>query len=275
MKISITNKQKKESLISILQQVKQCTDIVQFMCHDDHIYIQGMDRSHVCLFEVKMMKQWFGTYTCEKMFTFNVDSALIHRILSICGNDQVMTLEYDENSKNSDAIDIEFTNTQPTTQLAQPPTQSKPSSTPDFEKFFKLPLIEYNKEIMQIDEREYDADFKMPSKKMQELTNQLANFGENVTFICSEEKIDVSAQGENGTMMVNIPWDMVNEYSICEGETVESMYLLNTLNKMCINTRISDEVHVHIKNDNPLLIHYDLGDDSMCRFYLAPKINDE
>jgi proliferating cell nuclear antigen PCNA len=271
MKFSIASKQKKDCFNSILQQVKQCTDVVQFMCHDDHIYIQGMDRSHVCLFEVKLKKSWFAIYEYQKATTFAVDSSLAHRIFTICGAEQICTLIYDD-AANTDGIALEFTNLSSSTPIN--PASSKPSNQ-DFEKYFNIPLINCDNELLQINENEYDADFKMPSKKWQDLTNQLANFGENVTLLCSEENIDVCAKGENGTMKVNIPWDMVNEYSICEGETVQSMYLLTHLNKICINPRIADEVHVHIKNDNPLLIHYDLGDDSICRFYLAPKINDD
>jgi hypothetical protein len=30
--------------------------------YDDYLYIQGMDKSHICLFDVKIFKSWFNEY---------------------------------------------------------------------------------------------------------------------------------------------------------------------------------------------------------------------
>ena len=80
--------------------------------------------------------------------------------------------------------------------------------------------------------------------------------------------------GMVGEMLVNIPIDDLNEYSIVEGEVIDLKYSLNYIAKMCLTNKISNEVVFCISADYPMKIKYDLGDESSIVFYIAPKISD-
>jgi hypothetical protein len=52
MQLTIKNNHKKNLFISLFGQLKNFTTLINMMFFKDYIYIQGMDASHVCLYEV-------------------------------------------------------------------------------------------------------------------------------------------------------------------------------------------------------------------------------
>ena len=59
MKITIANKNKKDLFVAIFQVLKNCTSLVNVIFEIDRLHIQGMDKSHVCLFDVNIKQKWF------------------------------------------------------------------------------------------------------------------------------------------------------------------------------------------------------------------------
>ena len=144
----------------------------------------------------------------------------------------------------------------------------------EFDKHFKISLVDYEYEEMNIPVVDYDAEFSIAAKKLCEITSQLLSFGSDISIKCSEEKIDLVTDGIAGEMLVNIPIDDLNEYSIVEGDVIDLKYSLNYISKMCLTNKLSSEVIFSISADCPMKINYDLGDDSSIVFYMAPKISD-
>ena len=62
MKLHIETKEKLVFFISLFQQLRLFTKTLCIFFNDDNIYIQGMDASHVCLYESKLMSDWFYYY---------------------------------------------------------------------------------------------------------------------------------------------------------------------------------------------------------------------
>jgi hypothetical protein len=62
MKITITDKKKKDNFISLFSVLKNCSSLINVTFESKLLHIQGMDKSHICLFDVKINKNWFSTY---------------------------------------------------------------------------------------------------------------------------------------------------------------------------------------------------------------------
>jgi proliferating cell nuclear antigen len=152
--------------------------------------------------------------------------------------------------------------------------ESQEHTKGEFNKHFKIPLADYEYDEMNIPVVEYDAEFSISSKKICEITSQMLSFGTDLNIKCSEERIDLVTDGIVGEMLVNIPIDDLNEYSIVEGDVIDLKYSLNYIAKMCLTNKLSSEVIFSISADSPMKINYDLGDDSSIVFYIAPKISD-
>jgi proliferating cell nuclear antigen len=146
------------------------------------------------------------------------------------------------------------------------------SNSSEFDKFFSLPLADIDMNLLGIPDVEYDAEFSIPSKKICEISSQLLLFGQTMNIKCSEERIDLESSGVSGIMKVNIPIDDLSEFSISEGETIDLQYSLNYIQKMCLTTKLSNEISFSISAEFPMRIKYDLGENSHVIFFIAPKM---
>jgi len=215
-----------------------------------------MDKSHICLFDVSILKKWFDEYSVDEVNSVCFDTNIFHLIISTKseGLDIIIHSETDD-SLNVNLVSLEH-------------------SKGDFNKYFKIPLADYEQEEMVIPTVDYDAEFSISAKKICEIVSQMMTFGTDINVKCSEEKIDLITNGIAGEMIVNIPIEDLTEYSIIEGEEVNLSYSLNYINKMCLTNKLSNEIQFFISQQYPMKITYDLGDDSFIVFYIAPKIVD-
>jgi proliferating cell nuclear antigen PCNA len=262
MLIKISDKGKKDLFLSIFHILKGCSSSVTLYLKPDHLYIQGMDKAHVCLFEIKLDANWFDSYSDVVSCTdICVSTVFFYNILSTCEDKHTIELCYNSDEDN-DSIYINLT--------------TGDDVKGSYNKYFKLPLCEIDSTLLVVGEIEYNAEFSILAKKISEIVSQLAIFGDVMNVQCSEsdEKIDIISNGEGGEMRVAIPIDDLSEYSICEGEVINISYSLTYLQKMCITTRLTDEISFCINQEQPLKIRYDLGSGSFFHFFIAPKMVD-
>jgi len=254
MRLLITDKSKKELFVAILQTIKNCSGTINAFFTADSLQIQGMDPSHVCLFETILTASWFNEYMFDATDTANIccNSGLLHTILSKHDGSSI-TIEYDGEPDNLN-ISLEAT------------------KTSDFNKYFKMPLINFDYELMFIPDTEYAADFTICAKKISDITSQMLPFGDDVTITCGEESISLKTDGISGDMLVTVSTDDLTEYSI--GDALELSYSLNYIAKMCLTNKLSEEVTFSLHPELPMRILYDLQDGSFVKFYLAPKCSD-
>ena len=257
MKITISNKNKKDLFVSLFQVLKNCTTLVCVIFETDKLHIQGMDKSHVCLFDVNIQKKWFDEYIVEETTNVSFDTNIFHLIMSTKQESHdIIIHKIEEDYLNIDLV-------------------SKEHAKGEFNKYFKLSLTDYDYQLMNVHEVDYDAEFSISSKKICEIVSQMMTFGTNINIKCSEEKIDLITNGITGEMLVNIPIEDLTEYSIVEGEEIKLSYSLSYINKMCLTNKISNEINFYISGEYTMKIQYALGDDSYIIFFIAPKINDE
>ena len=61
---------------------------------------------------------------------------------------------------------------------------------------------------------------------------------------------------------------------VIEDMTVESSFGIKYISQMCQFYKITDKCEIHISNGIPLLFKLDIDNESLIRFYVAPKIKD-
>ena len=259
MKITISDKNKKDLFVALFQTLKNCTTLVSLVFDTDKLHIQGMDKSHVCLFDINILKLWFNEYIVDKKVEISFDTHVFYTIINSKQDSNNILIQYDE-STDLDNLNVDLV--------------SKENPKGDFNKYFKIPLADYETQLMSIPFVDYDAEFIILSKKICEIVNQMITFGDDIQIKCSEEKINLITNGVTGEMLVNIPIEDLNEYSIVEGESLDLKYSLNYISKMCLTNKLSSDVHFYISSQFPMKIKYDLGDESSFVFYIAPKIGD-
>ena len=266
MKVTITDKKQKEMFISLFNVLKNCSSLINLTFDFELIHIQGMDKSHICLFDVKINKNWFSSYKIVELTKICFDSCFFHSIISTKSDTQDLTMHLSDN--DHDILHIVFDS-------KQKETKNGETKNGEFKKTFKMNLVEYEYEEMNIPVVDYDAEFSLSSKLISDIFSQLNNFGNDILIKCSQEDISLCTNGATGEMKVDIPIDDLNSYSIIEDEEITLTYSLAYINKMCITNKLSNDVNFSLSNECPMKISYSLGDDSSLVFFIAPKMNDE
>jgi len=289
MNFVISNKDKKELFVSLFQVLKSCSTLIHCTFEPAYLHIQGMDKSHVCLYDVKITKEWFDVYEIEDTKMLCFDSNVFHSIITTKSDNQDLIVKMLPDSE--DTLHIHFINKVvicdvkidevkeddakgKNTKKEKKPKKEKQTKViekNEFKKLFKMPLAEYDYEEMVIPSVDYDAEFTFSSKLAADIFGELSNFGTDIMFKCSEDSIHLNTNSVTGEMCVQIPIDDLSSYSIVEGEEVELNYSLVYLNKMCITSKISNEIEFCLSNNCPMKISYNLGEGSTIIFYMGPK----
>jgi len=259
VKFVIGDKDKCNQFVSLFSCLRPFTETYTFAITSDGVSLEGMDPSHVCMFQLKLAADWFMEYNVEKPTTISVSSASLQRVLQTHDGQKIVLCHSDDD----DHVDVAF---------AVGPTDKKRV----FAKAFKLALMTVVDHMdLSVPEFEYTAEMSMPSKTLAQLIDQLGSFADTVNVVCSEESIDLESKGDDTSMNVEIQFDQLTSYEIDEEESVSVCFAVSFLKKVAGAQKLSDSVAVKFSNAYPLLVEYVLEEGSALRFHLAPKIEDE
>jgi len=263
--IQINDKKKKDIFVSIFHILKSCSSTVNLIVDKNIFHIQGMDKSHICLFDLKIHSDWFDMFKVHSKVELCFNINIFYSIISLKTDNQNLIIYINDNNK--DYLHINF-------QTDENGEKIKGKKSSELKKTFKMQLIEYEYEEMNIPSPDYDAEFSFSSKQITDVFSQLNNFGDDIIIKCSENEVKLTANGVEGEMIVDIPIDELTSYSIVEDEEIILTYSLAYINKMCITNKLSSDIDFSLSNDCPLKINYSLGENSALVFFIAPKINE-
>jgi len=254
MRFEISDNKKRDQFIYIFNYLKNFTDKLCLNLSEDKLYIQGMDNSHVCIYELFLVNTWFDIWDVQESKTYGVSLPIFNKILHICSEKQKIIIT----SETNDKLDIEFIS----------------DEKGEFNKYFAMSLFDIDIEMMSIPDQEYDVDMEMESKKFKSLIDELTNFNDTLSLVCSEEEVLLESESEEGKMKVVINIDDIDLLAVVEDKTIEVSFGIKYISQMCQFYKLATNCAIHISEGIPLLFKYDLGDDCLMRFYLAPKIAD-
>ena len=252
--IVIRDSKKRRLFTTMVQIIKSSSSIVNMYLKKDNMSIQGMNDSQVCLFDIQIQNSWFSEYDIIEDKMIHIDSTILYNILSFGSVDTEelkITLE-------EDTISLDFIH-------------------PKYDKFFNIPLIDYEYSWMSIPENDYDSEFSISSKLINEICSQLIVFGDVLTICCSQENITLYSKDiTKGEMKVVISINDLIDYSIIEDSTIEVRFSLNYIQKLCLNTNICSDIQFSLSKNMPLKITYlSQNEEYKLHFFVSPKIEDD
>jgi len=259
MKLTIEDSKTADKLNILFTNLSPLSEYVNIYIEEVGLHMQGMDSAHVCLFDVVLTPSWFTTYEEDKendSDNFCVPARIFNKVLSTYKSDQSITLEF---NGSSDKLIIEFA-----------------GGKSSCDKYFELPLICMESDLMNVEKNDEEADMEMTSKKFTELVSQFEIFDSRITFVLSEEKVLMTASGDEGSMRATLSLEdeQLLDYGIIEGEELSLSFSLEYIKRMTAFNRIAPEVKLEFKTNSPLFMTYDLGEQSVLQLILAPKIDD-
>ena len=255
MRFEITDKKKRDIFITIFNHLKNFTESLVLNIEPNRLYIQGMDTSHICVYELILHASWFQVWDITDSQTFGLSLPIFNKILHICSDKQSIQIH----SENDEDLEIDFTS----------------DEKGEFNKYLKMPLMDIDTDMLHIPSMDYEVDIEMDSKKFKTLIDELANFNETLNITCDENQVSLESSSGEGTMNVVITPDDIDLLAVVEGKEIKTSFGIKYIAQMCQFYKLTASCEIHITEDMPLQLKYKLDDeDCMMRFYLAPKIND-
>jgi proliferating cell nuclear antigen len=252
MEIVINEYKKAEQFVQIFQFLKLFGTNINLKMEKDHFFIQGMDSSHVSVYELNMVNSWFDKYDIDETRVIGLNVNIFYKILNIRDDSQVIKMIF-----NEDTIDIELTG----------------ENKNVYDKFFTMPMIDVDTEELGIPDNDYSLVFSMESKRFKLLIDQFSNFGEDIEFSYNEEQLKVlSNNTTEGSMEINIKLDDMESCEVEEDLEFRCSFSLKQISYMAQFFKLTSDLHIHISEDMPFKLLYNLGDENYLRFFLAPKV---
>ena len=270
MHLIIENKSKIEVFIALFQLLKNWTSHITMNFEKDRLYIQLMDKSHICLADIEIKDKWFSFFECSYNNEISIDSTHFAILLNYGIKHDKIELKYEDDG-NVDKLYINFLNNNECENVNVKKKEGKGS----FAHFYEINLIDVEKDTLGIPKVDYDVDFTICAKKLMEVFTELNTFGENLNIKCTENIIELNSHGDTTKLKINIPVDDLNEYAIAENEEINKSFSLTHLCKMCLSIKMSSTINVSLNSQYPMLLNYNLGDDSSVSFFIAPKVFDD
>jgi proliferating cell nuclear antigen len=255
MRLTLENKGKQEIFVALFQLLKNWSSHINLHFEEERLYIQSMDKSHICLADIVIKNKWFCSYECAKNNKLSVDSTQFAVLINYALKHDIIEIKFDDNT-NIDNLFINFLN-------------SKEKKTA-FDHFFELPLIDVEEDNLGIPNVEFDVDFTIESKKFVEVLSELNTFGQDLNIICNDKLIELNAN----VLKVHIPIDDLNQYAIAEGDDLNISFSLSHLCKLCTSSKLSQNVDISLGSQYPMALIYNIGEESKIAFYIAPKVTD-
>tara|TARA_Y100001970_G_C14243165_1_gene866187 strand:- start:863 stop:1639 length:777 start_codon:yes stop_codon:yes gene_type:complete len=258
MKLHIVDKSKCDIFAGILQNLNKFATDINFYFNKDHLYIQGMDQSHCSMFEIKINASWFELYEINESIILGINTLILFKIMNTRQQNQLIELLCESNDK----LSINFINSE---------------NNNEFPKQYEINLMDLDNEILSIPDCDFNVEFSLESKPFATLIDQLAIFGDNIEFVCSEENMNLITTGDFGTMKVNLLEEdkkYVEEIVVGLEEEMKFNYSIKFLQMFCSFSKIISNVKVNLLENTPMRVQYKLDDDSYIHLFLAPKIDD-
>lgn len=275
MRLLIENKQKQETFIAIFQLLKNWSNVINMNFENDKLYIQAMDKSHVCLADINITDDWFEHYDCQTNNKICVDSTHFAILMNYGLNNGTIELKFEDESE-PEKLFINFLNNKNAVSNDDnvKPADKKKSVKGSFDHYFELNLIDNEEDGLVIPEVDYDVDFVIDSKKFVDVLSELNTFGQKLNIVCNENVVDLNASGDSAKLKVSIKTDELEEYAIGEDSTLDVSFSLTHVCKMCCSLKLSKMMSISLSQEYPMALKYDLGEKSNVIFYVAPQMID-
>ena len=245
----------------IIDAVKEVVTEVVFDCSSDGIHMQAMDNSHIALVFFSLFKdEAFSFYKCNKETSIGINILALQKVLKLCNNDDILTLQKQE---NEDKLDLLF----------ESPNGSKMSQ-------FCISLLNIDQESLMIPDMEYKTYFTMSSQELVRICKDFKELNDTIDISSQKNGITFSFKNETSegkvTLVPNTSMDddtlpsTIIKVKEPTTATFSSKYLL-FFTKGC---PLSSIVNISLSNDLPLTIEYKFTEGNL-RYYMAPKIVEE
>ena len=251
MKFQINDVKKAFEFIELMKFIKNISQHITFMCTPEHIYIQTMDSSHVCLLDVYIPAEWFHSYETINV-TFSMYASILVKVLSMYTIDSMIDIYISE--EDNDKIHINLIHDKE-------------------QKIFAIPLMDIEREILKAKDIDTKLDFMINTKKLDKYINELILFGEEITIECNNDKLFLGTKNDEGSFNIEIKNESLEEFNVIDDYAFKGAYSIKYLQYILKLSIIYPKIHLYLDDESPLMITFD-STNIKIKLFVAPKCSD-
>lgn len=245
-------------LKKVLDSVRQLVEVANFDCSDRGLHLEAMDISHISLVHLVMKAGSFDYFRCDRPMALGIQMENLTKIMKCAGpNDSISLSAQDD----GDVLQVKFA-----------------SKDGDTESAFKLKLLSIDAESLTVPESEDECVVTLSSSKFQQICRDMMQIGDAVTISVSKKGVTFSVKGKlgDGDILVRPSSSVDGQKTSIEcSEDVSLTFSLKYLNDFCKSAALSQQVILRMSNEAPLIVEFNISDDSFIRYYLAPKVSED
>jgi len=248
-------------LKSVIDALKDLVTEGTLDCSKTGITMQAMDSSHVSLCALTLKASGFEDYRCDRDLALGLSLTNLAKILKCAGNEDSITIR---SADDADVATFVFESTK-TDKISE----------------FEFKLMDIDSESLNVPDKKFDCQVKMPSKEFRTIMSDLSALGDNCTISVSKEGVQFSVSGDMGTANVSVRQKTAVDEKEKEGcviEVVQPVKLTFTIRHLLNFTKatpLSERVHLSLASDHPLVVEYMMEGVGNIKYYLAPKLDEE
>jgi len=247
-------------LKSVVDALKDLVSEGTLDCSKKGITMQAMDSSHISLCELNLKATGFESFRCDRDLALGLSLTNLAKILKCAGNDDSITIR---SADDADVATFIFESTK-TDKISE----------------FEFKLMDIDSENLNVPDKKFDCQVRMPSKEFRTIMTDLAALGDNCTISVSKDGVQFSVSGDMGTANVSVRQktaaDDKKEGCVIEMNTpVKLTFTIRHLLNFTKATPLSERVHLSMSSDHPLVVEYIMEGAGDIKYYLAPKLDEE
>ena len=242
---------------NLIHAVQDLTTNGHFFFDENSVILQAMDQSQVSLVVLNFKPEFFETYRCDHLITFEVNVGDLYKILKFAKAEDFCTMAF---SDCNEFISFRFEDNKGRQQEAS------------------LKIFKTNNEKLLIPEQIFSCKIEMPSAEFEKVCRDISFFSDTLIIDADNSGITFRGTGYFATCKTTYARENCSNDNIenCVGMTIKenaniefAVKNLIILNSACAN--ISKRILISITNNRPIILKYSVNNASF-HFYLAPII---
>jgi proliferating cell nuclear antigen PCNA len=207
------------------------------------LHLKAIDHSQIVLVNFRMENDAFDKFEIEPAFV-GVDLTELNKIMS--------------RGQATDKLQISLTDSELRLQPAG-----------ELERKFNLPLIDVREEEINLPKHTYDATVEISARLLKEALKDASLFGSSVVFRTKGDRFLIEAKGSHGAL--NTDSKDAKAIKVKSTKDVTAKFSLNFLQNIIKESDGDEKITLHLKNDAPMKIYYELGKCKL-EFFIAHMI---
>lgn len=223
-------------------------------CRPDGIYMQAMDSSHISMVSFQFKSDMFKLYECTNAVDMGIDITQLYKILKVVSNDDMFGLELVKDH----ILSIQIKNTKR-----------------DKEWFFEMKLMDIDSEELDIPPQPDGWRALVNTSDFLSNVSTMSEIGDDIEIGCSGGKLCLRSCGEMTSALVanSLPCEWHGNQE--DMGDVILKFTTKMIRMYGSGRRISETFEIILSPEHPIMIRYNITENSSIVIFVAPKISDD